>query len=60
MALPLFWLALISQLAIVLGYFWFYRKEQLSKYSALNHSFLLLTTITRSPSIIKQLIPTFT
>ena len=31
MALPLFWLALISQLIIVIGYFWFYRKEQLCK-----------------------------
>lgn len=29
MALPLFWIALICQLIIVLGYFWFYRKEQL-------------------------------
>ena len=29
MALPLFWIALISQLIIVWGYFWFYRKEQL-------------------------------
>jgi alpha-1,3-glucan synthase len=29
MALPLFWLALVSQLIIVVGYFWFYRKEQL-------------------------------
>jgi alpha-1,3-glucan synthase len=29
MALPLFWVALVSQLIIVVGYFWFYRKEQL-------------------------------
>ncbi|KAF8163338.1 modular protein with glycoside hydrolase family 13 and glycosyltransferase family 5 domains [Crassisporium funariophilum] len=29
MALPLFWIALVSQLIIVFGYFWFYRKEQL-------------------------------
>ncbi|KIY43381.1 glycoside hydrolase family 13 and glycosyltransferase family 5 protein [Fistulina hepatica ATCC 64428] len=29
MALPLFWIAMICQLAIVAGYFWFYRKEQL-------------------------------
>ncbi|KNZ71786.1 Cell wall alpha-1,3-glucan synthase mok13 [Termitomyces sp. J132] len=29
MALPLFWIALVCQLVIVLGYFWFYRKEQL-------------------------------
>jgi alpha-1,3-glucan synthase len=31
MALPLFWIALICQLVIVLGYFWFYRKEQLAR-----------------------------
>ncbi|KAF9541123.1 glycoside hydrolase [Agrocybe pediades] len=29
MALPLFWVALVCQLVIVFGYFWFYRKEQL-------------------------------
>lgn len=26
---PLFWVALVCQLIIVVGYFWFYRKEQL-------------------------------
>ncbi|CAA7271667.1 unnamed protein product [Cyclocybe aegerita] len=31
MALPLFWVALVSQLIIVAGYFWFYRKEQLAR-----------------------------
>lgn len=31
MANPLFWLALVSQLIIVWGYFWFYRKEQLAR-----------------------------
>lgn len=31
MASPPFWIALISQLIIVFGYFWFYRKEQLCK-----------------------------
>ncbi|KAF9483766.1 modular protein with glycoside hydrolase family 13 and glycosyltransferase family 5 domains [Pholiota conissans] len=31
MALPLFWIALVCQLIIVLGYFWFYRKEQLAR-----------------------------
>lgn len=35
MALPLFWIALICQLVIVLGYFWFYRKEQLGLYLVL-------------------------
>lgn len=29
LALPLFWIALVCQLIIVFGYFWFYRKEQL-------------------------------
>jgi hypothetical protein len=33
MALPLFWIAMICQIIIVLGYFWFYRKEQLCKSS---------------------------
>ncbi|KAK7014847.1 modular protein with glycoside hydrolase family 13 and glycosyltransferase family 5 domains [Favolaschia claudopus] len=31
MAEPIFWLALISQLIIVVGYFFFYRKEQLAR-----------------------------
>ncbi|TFK42547.1 hypothetical protein BDQ12DRAFT_281172 [Crucibulum laeve] len=31
MALPLFWIAMICQLIIVFGYFWFYRKEQLAR-----------------------------
>ncbi|KAG2151025.1 glycoside hydrolase family 13/glycosyltransferase family 5 protein [Suillus bovinus] len=33
MASAPFWLALICQIVIVLGYFWFYRKEQLGKSS---------------------------
>ena len=32
MAEPPFWIALICQLVIVIGYFWFYRKEQLGKF----------------------------
>ncbi|KAE9409703.1 modular protein with glycoside hydrolase family 13 and glycosyltransferase family 5 domains [Gymnopus androsaceus JB14] len=31
MAEPMFWIALICQLIVVVGYFWFYRKEQLSR-----------------------------
>ena len=31
MASPVFWIALICQIVIVVGYFWFYRKEQLCK-----------------------------
>lgn len=31
LAVPLFWVALVSQLIIVWGYFWFYRKEQLGQ-----------------------------
>ncbi|PFH54317.1 glycosyltransferase family 5 protein [Amanita thiersii Skay4041] len=34
MALPLFWIALFCQLVIVVGYFWFYRKEQLGKHTS--------------------------
>jgi alpha-1,3-glucan synthase len=29
MAEPIFWIALICQLIVVMGYFFFYRKEQL-------------------------------
>lgn len=36
MASAPFWLALISQLIIVGGYFWFYRKEQLCKFHYFN------------------------
>jgi len=32
MAEPPFWIALICQLVIVIGYFWFYRKEQLGAF----------------------------
>ena len=32
MAEPPFWIALICQLIIVVGYFWFYRKEQLGTF----------------------------
>jgi alpha-1,3-glucan synthase len=31
MASAPFWLALICQIVIVFGYFWFYRKEQLAR-----------------------------
>jgi hypothetical protein len=34
MASAPFWIALICQIVIVLGYFWFYRKEQLCMYSS--------------------------
>jgi hypothetical protein len=30
-ASPMFWVCLISQLVIVVGYFWFYRREELGK-----------------------------
>jgi hypothetical protein len=35
MASAPFWVALICQLIIVLGYFWFYRKEQLGRFLSL-------------------------
>jgi len=31
MASAPFWIALICQLIIVIGYFWFYRREQLAR-----------------------------
>ena len=31
-----FWIALICQIIIVIGYFWFYRKEQLGKYPSIS------------------------
>lgn len=42
-AYPLFWVALVCQIVIVVGYFWFYRKEQLGKHTFLP-SFTLPTT----------------
>lgn len=49
-ALPLFWVALVCQLIIVFGYFWFYRKEQLGAFSRFvmdicAHVFFLSTTL---------------
>jgi hypothetical protein len=41
---PLFWIALVSQLIIVWGYFWFYRKEQLGKFFCLTISRTVLNT----------------
>jgi alpha-1,3-glucan synthase len=43
MASAPFWIALTSQLIIVIGYFWFYRKEQLGKLIALSPPSLTLT-----------------
>jgi alpha-1,3-glucan synthase len=46
MASAPFWVALICQIVIVLGYFWFYRKEQLGKSSGdLAVDFIWLITI---------------
>lgn len=41
MASAPFWVALICQLIIVLGYFWFYRKEQLGEYQ--NASLIIIS-----------------
>lgn len=41
MAEPMFWLALFCQLVIVVGYFWFYRKEQLGTFPFLTLIVLL-------------------
>ena len=45
MASAPFWIALICQLIIVIGYFWFYRKEQLGKL------FLVLPSISHIDSL---------
>jgi len=46
MASAPFWIALICQIVIVLGYFWFYRKEQLGKSSCMACSKRLIWLIT--------------
>lgn len=38
-AYPFFWVALICQLIVVFGYFWFYRKEQLSEFHRASQPF---------------------
>lgn len=43
MASAPFWIALICQIVIVLGYFWFYRKEQLGKFSCVQCSIWPIT-----------------
>jgi hypothetical protein len=43
--LPLFWIALISQLVIVWGYFWFYRKEQLGQFFSLTIARTVLNNV---------------
>lgn len=37
---PAFWIALICQLIIVWGYFWFYRKEQLGQSFSIEEPYL--------------------
>ena len=67
MAAAPFWIALICQIIIVLGYFWFYRKEQLGMCSfvffslaivltrASLHSPAITRTCTRLPSFFSSL-----
>ncbi len=54
MAEPMFWLALICQLIVVVGYFWFYRKEQLCAYPHPSPMFTHLTMIVSlsSPTVV--------
>jgi alpha-1,3-glucan synthase len=40
MDFPAFWIALICQLVIVWGYFWFYRKEQLGQSFSMKETYL--------------------
>jgi len=48
MASAPFWIALVSQLIIVIGYFWFYRKEQLGKLIVLLPSIPHIHTLSHS------------
>ena len=48
MAEPPFWIALICQLVIVVGYFWFYRKEQLGAFMT---CFAPSATIDENPTL---------
>ena len=74
MASAPFWLALISQLVIVTGYFWFYRKEQLCTFLSyhqeednadqllqpdLDHGFESQEHITRSHTAIRRVVYIF-
>jgi hypothetical protein len=52
MEYPAFWIALVCQLIIVWGYFWFYRKEQLGQsYIMGNQVMLKLTSMQYSTPI---------
>lgn len=44
MASAPFWIALICQIVIVIGYFWFYRKEQLGMSSVIFSTSISLQT----------------
>ena len=50
-----FWIALVCQLIIVIGYFWFYRKEQLGKHllrsCAAASQILMVVTLRSTPMI---------
>ena len=52
MASAPFWIAMICQIVIVIGYFWFYRKEQLGMYSWLWYKVSLTYLTTSSSTII--------
>lgn len=52
MAEPPFWIALICQLIIVVGYFWFYRKEQLGMFMDVFLLSRLLIRLVHSPTMI--------
>jgi alpha-1,3-glucan synthase len=56
MASAPFWIALICQIVIVFGYFWFYRKEQLGPCFCCFDARLFLLTYFCSPPMISQTI----
>jgi hypothetical protein len=60
MASAPFWIAMICQIVIVIGYFWFYRKEQLGTYCPINANDCPLTSSFYSSTMITNTITTRT
>lgn len=54
MASAPFWVALVSQLVIVVGYFWFYRKEQLGELILLLCAITCIDSFCRSTPVMAR------
>ncbi len=54
MASAPFWIALICQLVIVIGYFWFYRKEQLGTLMVLLCAIICTDTLCHSTPVMAK------